>query len=65
MRKRLNSTYGLLILIVYSKASMMNDDKLVIVNGISEIAKQYAVNVITVYNPISVALPASSSGEGT
>jgi phosphatidylserine/phosphatidylglycerophosphate/cardiolipin synthase-like enzyme len=33
-----------------SKASMMNDDNFVILEGFPNIAEQYAVNVITVYN---------------
>jgi phosphatidylserine/phosphatidylglycerophosphate/cardiolipin synthase-like enzyme len=32
------------------KASMFNDDNLVVLEGIPEVARQYAVNVITVYN---------------
>ena len=32
------------------KASMLNDDNLVVLEGFSDIAQQYAVNAITVYN---------------
>jgi len=33
-----------------AKASMLNDDNLVIIEGVPEVAEQYAVNAITVYN---------------